>query len=244
MNKGREAIKEIEEFIISAMEKMFSGRSKNIQNIQGLEEFLYIPTAVEEDEDENESLVGDIIGKRDDEGNALSTSISDVFILDKNDKIAIGKVMISNPLPNPHTKDKNGDKLSGHGSRKKKSIGGGGVTPGRIDSRYKDSDDGVSGTFLYEIPIKYRSFAQMEFGQIVHNIVIHSDYETLSGRIDLLIGGEQSDDTVSIKSCYPPATINQNSISGIHIKVGKNIIKVKFADNMKHAIKLDAYELK
>lgn len=107
VNKGREAIKEIEEFIISAMEKMFSGRSKNIQNIQGLEEFLYIPTAVEEDEDENESLVGDIIGKRDDEGNALSTSISDVFILDKNDKIAIGKVMISNPLPNPHTKDKN-----------------------------------------------------------------------------------------------------------------------------------------
>ena len=244
VNKGREAIKEIEEFIISAMEKMFSSRGKNIQNIQGLEEFLYIPTAVEEDEDDNESLIGDIIGKRDDEGNALSTNVSDDYILDKNDKIAIGKVMISNPLPNPHTKDKHGDKLSGHGSRKKNSTGGGGVTSGRIDSRYKDSDDGVSGTFLYEIPVKYRSFAQMEFGQIVHNIVIHSDYETLSGRIDLLIGGEQSDDMVSIKSCYPPATINQNSISGVHIKVGKNIIKVKFADNMKHAIKLDAHELK
>ena len=40
------------------------------------------------------------------------------------------------------------------------------------------------------------------------------------------------------------ADIDANSISGLHIRQGKNILSVVFADNMKHAVKLDAYELK
>lgn len=244
VQKGKDAIKEVEEFIITAMERMFSNKNKDVQTIHGLEEFLYIPTAVEEDEGENESLVGNIIGDGSNEENALTTDLSDISISRKNDDTAIGKVLIVNPRPSPHTKDDRGSKLSGHGKRHKKTTGGGGVTSGKIDSRYNESDDGVSGTFLYEIPVRYRSFAQIEFGKVVHNIIIHSDYETSNGRIDLLICGEQSDETVDILSCTPLAVINKNSISGIHILKGKNIIKVIFADNMKHAIKLDAYELK
>lgn len=71
--KAREAIKDVDTFVISIMEKMFSGRDKNVQNIQGLNELLYIPTAVEDDDDfENESLIGDIIGQKDTEGSSLS----------------------------------------------------------------------------------------------------------------------------------------------------------------------------
>jgi hypothetical protein len=39
-------------------------------------------------------------------------------------------------------------------------------------------------------------------------------------------------------------SINGNTISGLHILKGKNVLKIQFADNMKHAVKLDAYELK
>ena len=97
---------------------------------------------------------------------------------------------------------------------------------------------------LTEVPVRYRSFAQVVDGQTVHNIIIHSDYEIENGRIDLIIGGEQSDDKVAIRKCTPSADIDANSISGLHIRQGKNILSVVFADNMKHAVKLDAYELK
>lgn len=244
VNAGKEAIKEVEKFIISAMEKLFSSKGQNIQSIQGLEEFLYIPTAVEEDENESESLIGDTIGKKEDEGNSLSTNLSDKCTSENEIKKSIGKVMISGPSKSPHSMNNSGDVLSGHGKNKKEKNGGGGVTTKDIDSRYQQSEDGVAGTFLHERPVQYRSFAQIEAGVVVHNIIIHSEYEIINGRIDLLIGGEQSDDTVAIKACTPHAIIYKNTISGLHIKTGKNVIKVKFADNMKHAIKLDAYELK
>jgi hypothetical protein len=97
---------------------------------------------------------------------------------------------------------------------------------------------------LTEVPVRYRSFAQVEDGHVVHNIVIHSDYEIENGRIDLIIGGEQTDDIVAIKSCSYGGKIEANIISGLHINKGKNVLKITFADNMKHAVKLDAYELK
>ena len=75
-------------------------------------------------------------------------------------------------------------------------------------------------------------------------LVIRSDYEVNNGRIDLIIGGEQTDEAVAIEWCSEECEIDANTISGLHIHQGKNIINVKFADNMKHAIKLDAYELK
>lgn len=242
--KGRNAVNEVDEFIIAAMEKLFSNKDKKVQNIQGLEEFLYIPTAIDDDDDDSESLIGDIIGDRDNEGNSLSTELSDITKDPIEDKPSIGKVMIVNPQEQPQQRDIDGNALSGHGTQHKRHSGDGGVTPKTIDSRYTGSLDGVEGTFLKEIPVTYRSFAQSENGKIVHNIIIHSDFDIDNGRIDLLVGGEQSDDVVEIKSCEPTGIINDNTISGLRIQKGKNILKVKFADNMKHAIKLDAYELK
>ena len=243
---GKAAYEEIEEFIIKAMESIFSSKSKGVQQIQDLEDFLYIPTAVEDDEDdyENESLVGEPQGIKDEEGNSITSDISepeqDPIIV----KPAIGKVMITDPVEDRQKENKEGGHLSGHGTQKKKNKGGGGLSPKRIRGHYGDSDDGIQGLMLTEVPVRYRAFAQVENGQVVHNIVIHSDIEILNGRIDLIIGGEQTDEIVAIKSCSYPGTIEANAISGIHIFKGKNLIKIVFADNMKHAVKLDAYELK
>ena len=143
-----------------------------------------------------------------------------------------------------HERDKYGNELSGHGNQKKEERGNGGTTSREIDSRYRKTDTGIKGTFLSEVPVTYRSFAQTENGRINHTIVIHSDYEFKNGRIDLIVGGDQSDDMVKIKSCSLSGHIVDNTISGLHIIKGKNILKIQFADNMKHAVKLDAYEIK
>ena len=227
------------------MERLFSSRTSEVQNIQGLEEFLYIPTAVDDDDDEleSESLCGDIIDQKEDEGNSLSTDLSDITQSPTRDKPSLGKVMIENSQ-DTHERDSSGSELSGHGTRKKKKLGGGGTSPGKIDSRYTNNKEGVEGIFLSEVPVTYRSFAQVESGKVIHNIVVHSDYEFENGRIDLVVGGDQSEDVVTIKSCSMPGTIQDNTISGLHIVKGKNILRIQFADNMKHAVKLDAYELK
>lgn len=245
MPRGRTAFDELEKFIIRAMETVFSSKTSGIQQIQGLEEFLYIPTAIEDDEDyEIESLVGDTQGTKDDEGNSYTT---DIFGMAQNppiEKPAIGKVMITDPVEKRQKENKEGGHLSGHGTQKKKKPGGGGLSTKRIKGHYDDSDDGIQGMLFTEVPVRYRSFAQMENGHVVHNIVIHSDYEIENGRIDLIIGGEQTDDIVAIKSCSYAGKIEANTISGLRINKGKNVLKITFADNMKHAVKLDAYELK
>ena len=242
--KGRTAIKEVQSFVIDVMERIFSNKDRQVQQIQGLEEFLYIPTAVEDDDYESESLIGDSIDQKEEEGNALSTTISDNRGGVNIDKQSIGKVMICDSQVSSLEKDKVGDILSGHGNKKRASKKGGGLTPSDIDSRYSESEDGVDGAFLYEIPVRYRSFAQVEDGKVIHTIIIHSDYEVENGRIDLIVGGDQTDDKVTIRSCSLGGSINGNSISKLHISKGKSVLKICFVDNMKHAVKLDAYELK
>lgn len=245
--KGREAIDDVDSFIISVMDEMFSSRENAVQQIQGLEDFLYIPTAVDEEFDddyENESLLGEVVDIQENETNSMTTSLSEPTISPSIDKQSIGKVMLSNPTKTTLAKNDNGGHLSGHGTRKKKTRGGGGLGGNNIDGRYEEIEDGVHGGTIQEIPVRYRTFAQIENGMIVHNIVIHSDYDFENGRIDLIVGGEQTDEKVAIKSCFGAGEVNQNSIYGLKLQKGKNTLRVKFEDNMKHAIKLDAYEYK
>lgn len=243
---GKAALNEVSEFINSSIEKIFSNTDKNVQKIQGLEEFLYIPTAVEDDdEDETESFVGNAVGQREEEGNSLSTSISDVKTTTLENKPSWGKIMIESPSKTPKSRDAKGDSVGGHGKQNHHhETDKGGISARNVDSRFSDNENGTTGSFLTEVPVKYRSFAQIENGKIIHNIVIHSDYSFNNGRIDLLVGGEQKDDKVQIQSCEPFGLVRENTISGLQITKGKNILKVKFADNMKHAIKLEAYETK
>lgn len=245
VQKGKTANIEIEEFIIKVMEQMFSNHSNSIQQINGLEEFLYIPTAVEEDDEfDNESLIGEIVGQKEDEGSSVSTDVNNPEQSTYLNKPAIGKVMITDPVEDKQARNKDGGLLSGHGTRQKRNRGGGGLSPKHPEGHYGSSDNGVQGTMLKEVPVRYRTFALKTNGQTIHTIIIHSDYDIQNGRIDLIVGGDQADDVVAIKSCTPSGTINENSISGLHIMKGKNVLKIIFVDNMKHALKLDAYELK
>ena len=242
--EGQNAIKEIDKCIIEIMEEMFAGRDKNVQQIQGLKELLYIPTAIEDDDDlDSESLTGEPVSVEDD-GNSMTTELSNGVIMPRQEKPSVGKVMVTNPTPSRHHRDAKGDMLGGHGTKPKIQKGGGGISSHHIDGRYSSSSDGVGGDVLTEFPVVYRTYAQKEEnGRIAHFIVIHSDFDVENCRIDIVVGGEQSDDVVAIKSCSL-GTIVGNTIGGLHIQPGKNKLKITFADNMKHAVKLDAYELK
>ena len=78
----------------------------------------------------------------------------------------------------------------------------------------------------------------------MHKLVIHSDYDIDDGRIDLSIGTEDSTEQIIIKEANP-GIARDNTITGLKILSNRpNIVHVKFADNMKYSIILEAYEIK
>ena len=141
--------------------------------------------------------------------------------------------------PNPY-----GDRLSGNGG----SHGGSGGSRGtrHINQRSvisNDSDEPKSTT-LSKVPVRYRSFAQIINEKIVHKLVIHSDYDINDGRVDLSVGTEDSTEQIIIKEANP-GIARDNTITGLRILSNQpNIVYIRFADNMKHSIILEAYEIK
>lgn len=246
--EGKQAIDEYENFIVEALEEIFSDNKKEVQMIRGLENFLYIPTEVEDSEDyEMESLVGNPDERLDEEGNFLSTKLSSVSFFSRPEETMIGEVMIEKPSQERHKRDNTGEMLSGHGEHKRAGISDGEITTTNIDGRFTETDEndpeGLDGKTLYRVPVTYRAYAQKESGRIVHTIIIHSDYEIENGRIDLTTAGELDDDKIAVKTCSEGVP-KGNTIQDLYLQRGKNILKIMFADNMKHAVRLEAYEFK
>ena len=91
--------------------------------------------------------------------------------------------------------------------------------------------------------MEFRVVAQNENGQYYHNLIIHAPHNIADGDIEIVTIGEQSDDVVNLDYC-DNGKIENNLICGASLKAGRNVIKIHFSDNMRHAIKLKAYENK
>ena len=241
--EAKDTMQELKEYMTYCVGKLFDSKDTEALKIRGLEEYLYIPTEVEDDDVlESESYVGDSTNELKDDGNSMTGDVQQESQKKAEPIKALGKVMVGNSTS--AAPQEKGGLLSGHSKKHKSKKKGGGVGSRNIQGRNAATEGGAEGTFMEEIPVRYRSFAQEENNEIVHNIVIHSDHDVYNGRIDLLVGGEQSDDEVDIVWASD-GKVSGNSISELLISsTEKNVIKVKFADGMKHAVKLDAYEIK
>ncbi len=79
---------------------------------------------------------------------------------------------------------------------------------------------------------------------MTHAIVIHTDFDVERGEIEIIVGGEEYDEPVDIiKSSM--GEVSGNIVTNLKLKAqSKNVVELEFADDMKHAIKLTAYEFK
>lgn len=241
VSEGKHAFKEMKEFLVRCMEKLSERANRETLNIRGLDQYLYIPTAVDDDEDdyENESYMSEPTGEFKEDGASITTDNGSVETSNVSNSEAIGKVLVgqrTTAKENPQ-----GGLLSGKGKRRGSK--GKGVGHEKINRRNEVEDEATEGSYAYEIPVRYRTFAQKDGDTYVHKIIIHSDIDVPKGRIDLLIGSDQSDEVVNIQSS-DKGVVENNSISNLHIREGKTELEIKFADNLPHAVKLDAYEIK
>ena len=242
---GHSVIQEIDSYINECLSQAFSLKEKEAIDIKGLEEFLYIPTAYEEDDDlDSESLVGDTTGDLKNDGSSYTSNIVDdeenPFVSDIPSKASTGHVLINKTVTATNNTD--GNLRSGHGEAERKPKKPGIQKPGDVKEKRKEDEDGEKGLFASPISIPYRTFSQNEFGYIYHYVVLHPDEAVGNIRLHFYAAGEESDEELQIAESNI-GNISGNIIRDIHIDERRLCLRVRFSDNMKHAIKLSAEEL-
>lgn len=232
-------------FVREKVDELFASSNLSEDTIKDLEQYLYIPTDVDEDDEDfaQESVSSSPTGEFKEDGTSMT---SDSGIVQEptypTEKQQIGVVLQSKT--DTTTSNTSGDRLSGNGGSHGGSGGGRGTRHINQRSVITNDPNEPKSTTLSRVPVKYRSFAQVIDGKIVHKLVIHSDYDIDDGRIDLSVGTEDSTEQIIIKEANP-GIARDNTITGLKILSNRpNIVDIRFADNMKHSIILEAYETK
>lgn len=242
---GRIALQEMDNFITECLSNAFALKEKQAINIKGLEEFLYIPTAYEENEDmESESQTGDTTGAMQEDGTSMTTDITDEednpTITAQSTPPSTGHVMVNKTTTATNTTG--GNLHSGHGEGKRKSKKNGIQKPGNANDTRTEEEDGEKGLFASPISIPYRTFSQYENGGIYHYVVLHSEEGIDNVRLHFFAVGEENDEELQIAESNI-GNISGNIIRDVHLQEGRLRLRVRFKDNMKHAIKLSAEEM-
>lgn len=242
--EGKNIVDEIGTFTRNSIASLFSNTQDTALDITGLDELLYVPEAlIDDDNDDFDQIVGKPTGNVKNDGFSLTTDIIDKEYKPRNDNANIGSVRIvkqgsGNTILDYNPAPDNAIGIGGH-SKKRSKIKGGKPTAG--ESFVETIIDNPSGTYKTFLPVRFRVAAQNENGKNYHLLIIHTEKEILNGELEIVTIGEQTDDIVSIDYTNN-GSIRENFILEVTLEKGKNIIKILFKDNMRHAIKLKAYE--
>lgn len=247
---GRVILKEMDDFVTECLNKTFSLKDKMAINIKGLEEFLYIPTSFEEDEEndgadpQSEIKEGKPTGSTQEDGTSYTTEIleeeDNPTITSRSNPPSAGQVLINKPTT--AINNTSGNLRSGHGEAKKKPNTKGIQKPGDAKDTRTEDENGEKGLFAIPVSVPYRTFSQIEDGKVYHYVVLHPDTEVGNVRLHFFAVGEESNEELRIAESNT-GNISGNVIRDIHLQEGRLRIRVRFTDNMKHAIKLSAEEI-
>lgn len=245
---GRVVLKEMDNFINECLTKCFSLKDKDTIDIKGLEDFLYIPTSADDDldlDDMPDAMAGKATGYFQDEGSSVTTDIhkneDNPVITPQSTPPAMGHVLVNKTTL--ATNDIVGGNLfSGHGKAEKKPKAKGIQKPGNASETRKEDENGEHGLFASPISIPYRTFSQVEGGQVFHYVVLHPTEEIGNVRLHFFAVGEESDEELQIAESNL-GNITGNVVRDIQLSEGRLRLRVRFSDNMKHAIKLAAEEM-
>lgn len=243
LDKAKEAYLSMSNFILDSLVSIFANNSGESLGIVGLENYLYIPTESDDDDDNIETVSGNPTGDVRDDGSSFTGYINpeNPTIEDSPVETSIGKVTISKP--NKGTPSTKGSMMSGHSKKHRKTHGGGAPGSHDVDTMIEQDEEGTPGSYATAIDVAYRTFAYVKNGEFWHRIIIRSNYEIKNGRIEVLVAGEQTDDEAIIKKTTE-GTADGCQINGLTLHEGKNVFDIQFESNMKYALKLAAYEIK
>jgi hypothetical protein len=241
--RGEMAKNEIADFVQRSFSKLFASSQETALEITGLEDLLYIPEDLLVDADDSDQSFGNPTGQIKEDGLSPTSDISDTPTTNENDDNSnLGSVKITEPgssdeIDTP-SDDDNVAGIGGHSKSHSRRKGG---KPTAGDNYVTGSMTEDGGTYKSLLQVEFRVVAQKENGKYFHNLIIHSPCDVISGELELVTIGEQSDDAVDIIEA-DNGEIRDNLLTNVVLEEGKNVIKILFSDNMRHSLKLKAYE--
>lgn len=268
--KVKEALEAKKDYIQQCIRSVFVSEGAEILEFGGLDDFLTIPSSIDEDDYNPEfgKPTGDLT---DDETSSENTELEDVNVR-KPKAQNLGDVRVKKKRKKRQkTKDDGEDQPTGivpeeddDDDEPVMEIEEPEVeepevedepedNPESTEDQGEDTNDepdvpkeeeihGEKSTRVKPLRISYRSFAQTsDDGSIVHRLIVHSNRASDRVIIGLISGGESSDEKLAIRKT-DNGKIAGNQLTNVTIEEGKTIINVWFADDMRHAIKLKVDE--
>ena len=239
IQEGVDAMNELTEFCDECISKIAGDNPQNELSISGLEDLLYVPDSlIEEDSNKPQKALGQPSGTTDVENGSLTTDAEDIKV-DTNpqkDTGSIGTIMVDEPGRATKTETGKTHVGTGHGGGRRR--GGNVISPGSVIDM-ADIDE-TKGKHFIPMNVPIRVFAQVENGTVYHIVVIHSNRDVENGKMELIVCGEQYDMEVNIVET-DNGRASGNSISNMVFGEGIVKIKIRFADNMRHTVQTKLY---
>ena len=243
----QEAENEYKNFITECIKQLHPDDDARGLNVNGGEDVFASENFLEEDDEVTASNagasgnIGNPSGETQEEENGTMTTEIDPKEPDiaKPGNAQGGSVRRTDSgwKPDPEGKNKGGIRTRGKDKKKRK---GRGNQPGNHPVNTSPDNSEVQ-TYVYAT---CRPICQRVNGILYHDLIIRPEEDIVNGEIELLIGGEESTEKMSIVYS-DQGVVSDNCISGIQLfKDRKNVIRVRFEDNLRHSVNLVAYECK
>jgi len=211
----------------------------------GLEDYLSIPEDLLEKDDDSDSVGENTNSNIGDPSGDLSIDETGILTTSNDTPVSIKPTI----KPKHDIKDEENVLPSEDGSTDV-TFGKGNGTEGPNTSPLPGTDDIDKGTptdipteskVLRKVGLKVA--AQKDGDFYYHNLIITADRNISNSELELLVSADNDkDDGIAIFSTNK-GEIDKNKLKKVTLLTGRNFIKIRFADNLKHSIKIKAYEI-
>lgn len=242
---GRKAEKEISDFVNSSLESLSKIKPGKKIAFLGLEEYLSIPEDLLEKEEEFDfegNLTNTVSGKQSNETTYDETGIQTTDNEPVKIKPTITQKQEVREEDQINTDELGEEDITVGGSNE----GEGGNTAqtdvgDKADKGERTEDETTLSKML--IKVGFRVLAQNENNELYHILIVHSERQIDNAELELLVGSDNDrDDGIEIRYS-DVGSVDKNAIKNVPLATGNNKIKIRFADNLKHSIKIKAYEI-
>ncbi|MFL1011663.1 hypothetical protein [Flavisericum labens] len=242
---ARKAENEISDFIIRSLESLSKIKTGKKLAFQGLEEYLSIPEDLLEKEEEFDfegNLTNNISGEM---SNDVTDDETGLQTTDNQ------PVQIKPTITQKQEVQEEEDVIPDEDGELDITTGGGGggdgpphpIPPGPIDEIEKGTNKDEQTESKVLIKVGFKVASQVENGNVFHHLIINSESDIQNTELELLVGSDNDrDDSIEILSTNN-GNVSNNKLKNVNLNLGRNLIAIRFADNLKHTVKMKAYEI-
>lgn len=241
---ARKAENEISDFINKSLESLSKIKTGKKLAFQGLEEYLSIPEDLLEKEEEfdfegdlSNNVSGDMSNETTDDETGMQTTDNEPVKI----KPTITQKQEVREEAEIDVNEFGGEDITVGGGNESE---GGNTSPTEIGDKADKGDKSEDATLSKAlVKVGFRALAQTESKELYHILIVNSDRQIDNAELELLVGSDNDrDDGVEVRYS-DSGTIEKNIIKNISLVSGNNKIKIRFADNLKHSVKIRAYEI-